>query len=488
MKKRENLVEKFSTFLNFINCNDSSIAVWETNPKLVTNMKQLCDLDPSAKEEFWAQYWLKEALQENQNELALGHLSAYLEETCYWIALTKAQQLANSDFSWMDCFQLARTVVAQPAKLFAKYDSTRSRLKTYAQLKLGTEISEFIRVRREKTKYSEAALLRSLTKISLKQALAKVGFPKEQLSRYLLAWNCFKEIYTPTKAAGTQRLEWPEPEQLKAIAKRYNQLRLCHQLESAVTSQTLEALLKSCVKAVRDNIAPSIHSLDDSNLPLAAPDDDIEEIELRSQEWHQINSLLSDTFASLSNDYQKMLELEHGLAIKQADIGKAFNLKQYQVSRQLDKAKRVLLKALTDWSQQRLNISLSPQQIAALSPEIDGWLRWYCQSLFQDVLTATLLQDLNDEVQLLRLHYGQNLPLQAVATKLAISESLLQGKLERVNQHLRFKLETRVQANLPIALTSLNSAEKRLTDVIEVWIKNAPYATFETSGRKLNND
>ncbi len=208
MKKRESLVEKFSTFLNFNNSSDPRVNSWKINSRLANNMSRLCNLEPEAKEEFWAQYWLQEALKENSSQLALGHISAYLEETCYWIAITKEQKFVASDFTGMDYLQLVRASVAEPARLFAKYDPTRSSLKTYAQLKLGNEIFEIMRMGREKIKYSDAGLLRSLTKKLLKESLQKAGVTDKQLLKYLLAWNCFKEIYTPTKPAGSQRLEW----------------------------------------------------------------------------------------------------------------------------------------------------------------------------------------------------------------------------------------------------------------------------------------
>jgi len=138
-------------------------------------------LDPEAKENFWTQYWLKEALKENPDQLAKGHLSAYLEETCYWTAITTAQKLTNSGFTWMDCFQIARAAAAEPMKFFAKYDSNRSRFHTYSQLKLKTAILETIRAGREKEKYSQAGLLRSLTKTLLKKSLEKAGIRESQL-------------------------------------------------------------------------------------------------------------------------------------------------------------------------------------------------------------------------------------------------------------------------------------------------------------------
>ncbi len=482
MKKRENIVENFSTFLKFINGSSSLICTWETNRQLANNMQRLCDLDPEAKENFWAQHWLKEVLKENPEPLANLHLSAYLEESCYWAAI-KAEKIAKSDFTWMDCFQIARTSATQPRKFLANYKSERnSSIKTYAQLKLTTEILDVVRMGVEKQKYTDAALLRIVTKTFLKNSL-KAGIKEQELSAYILAWLCFKEIYTPTKAVGRKGLEWPNSKQLEEIADYYNQLRPSHSLSNPISSKDIDLLLKTCVKAVRDYTSPSVTSLDESDIDIPAPNDEWEEIEPEQSEWYQIKTVLSNAFAALPNNEQKMLELEYGLGITQTDIGKAFKIKQYQVHRQLDRSKRQLLKAVIEWSKKDLNTNLSPEQINLLSTVIDGWLKWYCQSLLHELLRENLLQNLNNEVQVLRFYYGEKLPLQTVATQLAISESRVTEKLEHVTRYLRAKLENQVQTNLPIALNSLNSANKRIISVIDAWIKNAPYATFETEGR-----
>jgi RNA polymerase sigma factor (sigma-70 family) len=482
MRKRQNLVEKYSTFLKFINRNGRLLTNWEPQPKLEIHMKRMVELDPEAKEDFWTQYWLKESLKPNSDQLAKGHLSAYLEETCYWTAITTAQKLGAKDFTWMDCLQIARATVANPGKLFAKYESNRGSIKNYSELKLKTAILEVVRVGRSKKKYTDAALLRVITKTALSQGLEKAGILPEQLPRYILSWRCFKEIYIPTKAVGSQKLEWPDGKQIEAIANRYNQLCSRSSLPE-ITNAELETLLKTSVKAVRDTTAPSIRSLDESDLQLPAPDEDFWESESQASEWHQVNSTLSNTFNALPKNDQIMLELEHGLALKQADIGKLFNVKQYQVSRQLDKAKRVLVKALVEWSQQELKISLNPQQIGAIATQIDGWLDWYLKSRYSEKLSAILLQNFSPDLELLNLYYGQNIHLQSVAKQMGIPESLVTEKLLRVKQELSEQFQNQVQTNLGLQLNSIPTVSQRISTGVETWLKNAPYATFSTEPR-----
>ncbi len=480
MKKRENLVEKFSTFLKFTDRSGSLILTWETDPKLATNMQRLCDSDPEATENFWAQYWLKEVLKENPEPLAHLHLSAYLEDSCCGAAY-QTEKSAKPDFTWMDCFQIARMSATQPRKILANYQSKHnSSIKTYAQLKLTTEILDVVRMGVEKQKYTDAALLRSLTKTFLKNSL-KAGLKEQELSPYILAWQSFKEIYTPTKAVGKKGLEWPTRKQLEAIADYYNKFRPSHPLSNPISSQDIDLLLKTCVEAVRNYTSPSVSSLDEADIDIPASHDEWEKIELEQSEWEQIRTVLSNVFSALTNNEQKMLELEYGLRITQSDIGKAFNIKQYQVHRQLHRNTRQFLKAVIEWSKK--DVYTNAEQINLLATEIESWLKWYCESLLHEFLREILIQHLRDEIQVLRLYYGQKLPLQTVAKQLAISESRVTERLEHVTQYLHAKLASQVQINLPIALNSLNSANKRITSVIDAWIKNAPYATFEIEGR-----
>src|SRR3712207_3793078 len=59
MKKREDIVQKFSTFLSLEDFNSGLNPIWQTDPELERQMKRLVQPDPEAKEEFWARHFLK---------------------------------------------------------------------------------------------------------------------------------------------------------------------------------------------------------------------------------------------------------------------------------------------------------------------------------------------------------------------------------------------------------------------------------------------
>ncbi len=52
MKKREDIVEKFSTFLSFGNANIARNLIWHTDPELERYIKHLVKSEPEASKEF----------------------------------------------------------------------------------------------------------------------------------------------------------------------------------------------------------------------------------------------------------------------------------------------------------------------------------------------------------------------------------------------------------------------------------------------------
>ncbi len=97
MKKRETLIEMFSTFLKVDDYKDSLGPGWETDFRLKLSLSRQMEADLTAKEEFWAQYFLQEALQNPDYSLRKSHLCAYLEEVCYWTTIKILKVSTASD-------------------------------------------------------------------------------------------------------------------------------------------------------------------------------------------------------------------------------------------------------------------------------------------------------------------------------------------------------------------------------------------------------
>ncbi|MEH2069940.1 MAG: hypothetical protein V7K47_17560 [Nostoc sp.] len=524
LPQRIKITEKFTTFIG-IDSNTSSSIRWLRDRDLNDNFQKNYNLTQEDSEEFWIQYWLEQSKQQNPNLLAHKHMASYLEETAYWVAKKQSLNYSSFNYSWLDLIQVARINLLNQekfSKLFDKYDSKRGSITKFAQYKLGTVIYEFIHIGVAKKKYSDAALLRAVTHTFLREALINTGIKdtekNKQLSQCLLAWYCFKEIYTPKQLTGAQRLEWANQEQLESIANRYNQLlskpqqginsgRSNKWLQScvvalhhtAINSETLNKSLFACVKALRNDISPTIESLDK---PLGKPSDetqitladtveadnfdDYEEEELQNQEWNEIKTIFINSYNQLSQEEQKMLQLELGLSIAQKYIGYAFNIEQCQVSRRLSKAKKLILEDVVKWSLQKLNIT--PKKVKEISQAIDACLEQYFKSNLSEFLTINFPQSDSDNLEIFKLHYGQKLPLNEVSEQLKnILESALQERIDGVKQQLHLKLSEEVQRDLPLnssesdqqkILAFIDEANQRISAFIDVWVKNASYATF----------
>ena len=501
MQKRKNIPELFTTFITFINAHGSLSIRWKSEPKLVQNLQRLLASESEASEKYLSLLFLKAALKNKGEELASLHLSAYLEETCYWMAVKTANKVYTSDYTWQDYFQIARALGAEPQRIFAKYDSRFSSIKTYAQLKLETGILEVIHQGREKQKYSDAGLLRSLTKTYLKKALARRGFNPRQQDRYVVAWQAFKQVYHPRKEAGTQRLAWPSKKGLSAIAQRYHQL--ADSPQTSVTGEEIKSLLDTCVEAVKYYAAPKQDSLDDPDIhslveyrdshphtqadyqaSQPSPEDELWETESRAEEREQFEAIfshLSQAFDALSPESQKMLELAWGLRLTQADIGKVFQLEQYQVSRQLDREKQSLLKSLAEWSQANFGLHLTPEQIGAMSDSLEGWLEWHCQSSYHQLFKRILLQEsLKDDFQFLKESSAGNWNAKTIAANLGMTEKSVARRRERIEEYYLSQLQENVTASLSLETNSLKSAAKSFPKLITNWLLNAPYASLES--------
>jgi hypothetical protein len=141
MRKPRTTIEKFSTFLD-VQQYSSYNPTWIGIPRLEQNTINKIEELGNKEEDSCAQYWLAQALQDCDRSLAPAHLSAYLEETCYRVAIALVRRVTQSNIDWRDCFQDARAAAAKPGKLFRSYDPTKSSVSSYAQQRLDSAIKD----------------------------------------------------------------------------------------------------------------------------------------------------------------------------------------------------------------------------------------------------------------------------------------------------------------------------------------------------------
>ena len=109
MRSRQGITELFTTFLQL---DADRVIGWAVDAKLRSKSSQLSGTvsrQPENSEDFWVCYWYK-VWQYQPESLANGHLSAYLQEVCYWAAHKTVAIFILAQYTVSDCFQMVTTV------------------------------------------------------------------------------------------------------------------------------------------------------------------------------------------------------------------------------------------------------------------------------------------------------------------------------------------------------------------------------------------
>jgi RNA polymerase sigma factor (sigma-70 family) len=392
MRPRQNLIELFSSFIEF---DFDRFQGWSPDPRLRRSMER-CLTQSSAMDSsdgYWALYWHKVWQTETHSAvapLARGHLTAYVQEPCYWVAQKTAGNFSTLHYTLADLFQMA---MAQVDKVLKGFNAQQGfSLKNYASVTLGNLIRESLRQRQEVDICTDWALLRKLSQKRLVEALQTVGLPSETIASYVSAWTCFKTLYLPKQATGSQKLTKPEPQTWEAIAQLYNQERLSQGL-AAATAASLEKWLITCAKAARAYLYPSVMSV---NTPKPGCDsgeflDDLaettltdsllselmaqEDLQQRREQQHQVTTVLIEAIHQLDEQSQRLLQLYYQEGLTQQQMADRMEMKQYTVSRRLTKARESLLMVLAKWSHANLHITPTSDVLNHTSTALEEWLK-----------------------------------------------------------------------------------------------------------------
>ncbi|MBV9386561.1 MAG: sigma-70 family RNA polymerase sigma factor, partial [Chroococcidiopsidaceae cyanobacterium CP_BM_ER_R8_30] len=136
----------------------------------------------------------------------------------------------------------------------------------------------------------------------------------------------------------------------------------------------------------QDNLADEAHE------PLLVALIAEEETATRQVQQTQIHNILTAALARLDSQSQKLVQLYYQQELTQQQIASQLEIPQYTVSRRLAKAREVLLRALTQWSQETTHTSLTSNVVKHISTLLEEWLQSYYNSLHQN-------QNTHQEVQ-----------------------------------------------------------------------------------------
>ncbi len=398
MRPRQSLLDLFSTFLQFAGDRPSS---WLTDARLRRSMVQCQQKSSvpaalaSGAAELWAQYWLQR-WQTQPERLAEGHLSAYLQESCYWAAHNTLPRVANSQYLISDCFQIA---IAEVPRILKKCNpDINLSLKAYANFAFSNFIRDRLRQQQEINLCSDWGLLLRLSRKQLREALEHAGMNPDMIPGYLLVWTCFTTLY-PTQTPGTRKLAPPDPVTWTAIAQRYNRERqsLAAPSASEKSVQTLETWLRQCATLARQYLYPTLTSL---NTPKPGHDsgewqDELsgtgedsllvaliaaEDAAARQEQRSQLQTVLTTAIGQLPPAAQQLLQLYYQQNLTQQQMAQQLALPQYTVSRKLAKAREALLLALIDWQGAKLHNLPNATMMKTISPVLEEWLQNYYQA------------------------------------------------------------------------------------------------------------
>jgi RNA polymerase sigma factor (sigma-70 family) len=385
MRSRQSLLEIFSTFLQF---EGDRVSTWAIDARLRRRMQQCLDhSSPETSSNFWALYWYK-IWQEDAGRDSNAHLTAYLQETCYWSAQKTMTNFALMQYTMPDCFQVA---IAKVQKILQGFNPQQGfSLKNYASAIFTSTIRDTLRQRQEVDICTNWALLRKVSQKRLVESLQNAGLSAETITAYILAWSCFKSLYIPTQETSTRKLPRPDEATWVAIVQRYNTDR--SPSLPAAKPETLEKWLNICAQAARSYLNPNLVSI---NTPKSGQDtgellDDVpessreslladliadEEDQTRQDQRSQLNQILEAAIAQLDSELQAILHLYYRENCTQQQMAERLEIKQYTVSRRLTKAREQLLKKIAIWSQDTLHISLTSALLQSMSLVIEEWLQ-----------------------------------------------------------------------------------------------------------------
>ncbi|MDP5338460.1 MAG: sigma-70 family RNA polymerase sigma factor [Nodularia sp. (in: cyanobacteria)] len=385
MQPRQNIIEIFSTFVQF---DGDRFSHWAMESRLRRSIQSCLQETPKdTKSDFWVLYWYKYLQIPETKILAQQHLTAYLQEPCYWVSQKTAVNFISNQYKLSDCFQIA---IAQVDRVLQSFNPEQgSNLRNYASIVFASAIRETLRQVHEVDICTDWGLLRKTSQKRLDESLQNAGLSSETINAYILAWQCFKTLYVPTKAANSRQLSRPDEQIWQAIATAYNS-----QTSQQVNPQTLEKWLLSAAKAVRKYLYPSPDSLNISkggdnsgelldSIPGTEQESLInniicqEEAQTRASVQMEINQVLADAIAQLEPQVQQILHLYYSQQLNQDAIAQQLEIKQYTVSRRLTKVKEILLRSLANWSQDILHISVNTDLLKSMSVVIEEWLHNY---------------------------------------------------------------------------------------------------------------
>lgn len=390
MRQRKDLIEIFSAFLQF---ESDRPTLWAIDPRLQRSMTRSVAAEARGSEDFWAVYWLRQYDKQRDTlspalRLSIGHLAAYLQETCFWSVSRVMPRVGSVQMKLSDCFQVA---IADVPKLLQAFDAKQpTGLKTYANTVFGNCLRDYLRQSKEVDFCSEWGLLQKISRKRLLDTLAASNFDAAMRDRYYLAWKALTTNHSSQNSPKLRTIAAPDAQTWASIVRTFDRERKDFPHVAAATPKELERWLLDAAKKVRSYLYPTVNSLnvkkgDDTEadwesdlvgtdlLPLEALEEREATAERQSQQ-QQMAAVLQEAIDKLDAPARELLTLYYRDRATQQNIAQQLDIPQYAVSRKLSKVRQILLKAILAWGQNTLHIAPTSDVIDSISALLEEWL------------------------------------------------------------------------------------------------------------------
>ncbi|MEM9926051.1 MAG: sigma-70 family RNA polymerase sigma factor [Cyanobacteria bacterium P01_D01_bin.50] len=460
-------------------------------------MKLKVEADPDAKENFWAQYFIRVLLVQyqsnNQNRLQLNpecsfptakkHLSAYLQESCFKAANEIYRELGyiKHKYSIEEYFQIANIAASSPDKLFRNFNFERDSINIEAYAIAA--FKRFVRnqiyqqdLEARRTRFSNYGLLHNLSTAELNEALLVQSFSNNQIILYRLAWQCFNQIYQPTPK-GLSSIKKPSQSDFAAIAGYYNQQ--CKRLNFSTVSAdniTIERMLSTCINAARNYRAKQYLAFGENyNTISDAPSR--WDVLIQQEEWQQVQVIVNNLFKNMSIQCKIIFQLWQGLNLTQTEVANILKdkypelQKQYQVARKLKKYNRNILREFSvEWNKINEDVYLNnDRDIQRIKSALEQCLKLYCKQIYFSFLD-TIIQNFSDEEKKHIFNHAHE------ANRLNNQQKNYELEPENdLKTAIKLKLielfQCQIENSMFLSTNSLSGVNHKIVDFVNEWIE-----------------
>lgn len=506
MSNHESIFQNFSRFI-YLRVNSTTnriVPIYYSHPILQGLIEHISSGSENYSEVDWTNHFLQilRFFEKNTYPLKQKTVVSYLTYSilgtnyyqhflfCYlqnpsWRAAKKVHyQLSQSfnidlQYPLEECFVLALEQALYPTKLLKSFDINAGvPAQSYAYTALCRLVKHQIakELKSKSLKLSGYGFLKSVTATQLEKGLRRWGISGDELIRYRLVWQSFKdvldEIYIKNTQNGSQRssiqsLNHEQVIRLKSIYRDY--AKVFNLQAKSLNRNDIEDVLDTCLKATQEGDRKKAISLDALQVAPSAKDqssDLIEnpwEVAFQHEEQEQLNAyreLILEALSAIEPIGSLSLLLWLGLDINQKDFIASFGLqKQYQVARQFQRYQKDILKFMF---QSYLEKQSNPKNTNYFRAEfcskeklvyLKSYLEFYSKSFFTQILEEVIFYNITCEEK-------QQI-LKAIETSRFDT-----NELETIQDLFTVEIEKR----LGIKLTSYASYRQKLQSFLEDWL------------------